>query len=358
MDELTTCPSCGAEGPAESRFCIQCGAERSVATTAPAGTGHFRPVGSTRGQAVVCTLCGDVNDGELFCRACGRARPQAEATRCERCGTIDDGSRFCRTCGAPGGRLVADGPVSPEVRRRWPVIALAVGALVLAAGGVLAVALGAFSGSKTKPRVATPTTLPEPPPPPTTDEQPTTQETTPAAKLGVLRAIAMAPLHAPGADGHCFGPAPRPGKPHVTLRLGGTYRENVSGKPASAPILICGKGGDPSYASGTYLFRKSELGEDTRLGKLTARFGIDESGGQVQAGASVKLTVTYYDRKVCESEPAAWEAPGTLSCDLSTVDRPADMSRLRIRQTVQGAKAPDVWAGLISPRVVLLGPNS
>ena len=78
----------------------------------------------------------------------------------------------------------------------------------------------------------------------------------------------------------------------------------------------------------------------------------------MQAGAQVTLTVTYYDSKVCESEPAAWEAPGTLSCDLSKVDRPADISQLKIRQVVEGAKAPDVWAGLMTPRVVLLGPTS
>lgn len=359
MDELTTCPSCGAEQPADSRFCIKCGADRNVASTPPSGTGHFRPVGSTRKQAVACTLCGDVNDGELFCRACGRARPEAGETRCERCGTVDDGSRFCRTCGAPGGRLIEGGPEPPEQGRRWLVIALAVAALLLAAGAVLAVALGAFSDSKSKPRATAPTTQAEPPPPPE-EPPPTTGETTaPAEKpLGALRAIQMSALHAPGADDHCFGPAPRPGKPHVTLRLGGTYRENVSGKPASAAILICGKGGDPSYASGTYRFKKSALGKDTRLGKMTARFGIDESGGQVQAGAQVTLTVTYYDRNVCQSEPAAWEAPGTLSCDLSEVDRPADISRLKIRQVVEGAKAPDVWAGLMSLRVVLLGPSA
>jgi hypothetical protein len=143
----------------------------------------------------------------------------------------------------------------------------------------------------------------------------------------------------------------------VTLRLGGSFVENVAGQAPKAALLLCGKGGDPTFASGTYRFRRSALPKGTRLGKLTVRFGIDESGGQVQAGAKVTLSVVYYGRTVCRSAVASWKAPRTLVCDLSRVARAADTSRLQIAQAVQGAKAPDVWAGLMSPRVVLLGKN-
>jgi hypothetical protein len=302
------------------------------------------------GQGVVCSLCGDVNDGTLFCRACGRARPVDEALRCERCGTPDDGSRFCRTCGAPGGRLFAgaEPPPAGDGRRRL-VIALAAGALAVAAAVAIVIAL---TGSKSHPHSA-PATRPV-----TTAGQGKPATTTAAAALAVLRTIAIAPLHARDPQNRCFGPAPRAGSPHVTLRLGGIYRENVAGKPLRAAILLCGKGGDPAFATGIYRFRRTALGKGTRLGKLTVRFGIDESGGQVQAGAKVGLTVVYYGKTVCKSAFASWRKPRTLVCDLSHIARPADASRLQISQAVQGAKAPDVWAGLMSPRVALLGRSS
>lgn len=301
----------------------------------------------TAGQGVVCTLCGDVNDGELFCRACGRARPVDEATRCERCGTPDDGSRFCRTCGAPGGRLFASAePPAAGNGRRGVMIGLAAVAVAVAVAVVLAIAL---SGSKKHPRATGPATQTGT----TAGQQKTT--TSPAVKpFTVRRTIAVAPLHAPDPQNRCFGPAPRAGSPHVTLRLGGVYRENVAGKPLRAAILLCGKGGDPASATGVYRFRRAALGKGTRLGRLTVRFGIDESGGQVQAGAQVALTVVYYGKTVCKSALATWRKPRTLVCDLSPIARPADMSRLQISQAVQGAKAPDVWAGLMSPRVTLL----
>jgi hypothetical protein len=297
--------------------------------------------------AILCTLCGDVNDGTLFCRACGRARPADEALRCERCGTPDDGSQFCRTCGAPGGRLFADAepaPASTGDRRRL-VIGLAAGALVVLAA-VLAFVL---TRGGSNPRATPPATLPVT----TAEQKPPT--TTVAKGLAVLRTVAIAPLHARDAQNRCFGPAPRAGSPHVTLRLGGRFLENVAGKPASAAILLCGKGGDPSFASGVYRFRGSALAKGTRLGKLTARYGIDESGGQVQAAAKVRLKVVYYGRTVCTSAFATWKKPLTLTCDLSRIARPADTSRLQISQAVQGAKAPDVWAGLMSLRVSVLG---
>lgn len=227
------------------------------------------------------------------------------------------------------------------------MIPLGAGALVVAVAAVLAIVL---TRGKTHPR-ATP---PPPPPPATTTKQEPPTTVAPTA-LAVLRTMAVAPLHARDAQNRCFGPAPRAGSPHVTLRLGGKFLENVAGKPASASILLCGKGGDPSYASGIYRFKRGAFAKGTRLGKLTARYGVDESGGQTQAGAQVTLKVVYYGRTVCTSPPATWKKPLTLACDLSRIARPADTSRLQISQTVQGAKAPDAWAGLMSLRVAVLG---
>ena len=218
------------------------------------------------------------------------------------------------------------------------MIALAAAAIAVAVAVAVAIAL---SGSKKHPRATPPATQPG-----TTAGQQKPATTPVKSGLTVLRTIAVAPLHAPDPQNRCFGPAPRAGSPHVTLRLGGVYRENVAGKPLRAAILLCGKGGDPASATGVYRFRRSALAKGTRLGKLTVRFGIDESGGQVQAGAQVGLTVVYYGKTVCKSALATWRKPRTFVCDLSPIARPADTSRLQISQAVRGAKAPDVWAGL------------
>jgi Double zinc ribbon len=397
VDDLTAapCPVCGKLQPDAKRFCVDCGADRTITGEAPVVIGP--ETASRTGIAVVCASCGDANDGRRFCRNCGAERttpaPSAGASpgarMCATCGVATEGEHFCRVCGTQRGlpavaAPVAGSPAPQRGRGRKRVIAFSILGLAIVAAAAIAVV--ELTGSKSSPAAAparkhptatTPlpattsqaptTTAQQPASTPsttstTTTSQPTTQTTattggTGAVTLVALRSIGIAALHTVDAEDHCIGPGPRAGKPHVTIRLGGVFRENVAGSSRRAPILICGKSGDPSYATGTYRFGGPALGTHMRLGVLQMRFGIDESGGQSQPAASVGLSVKYYGRTVCTSSFASWLSPQTFRCNLAQVDEPADTSQLSIFQLVRGAAPPDVWAGLMSPRVELLGPS-
>lgn len=62
------CQSCGAELPADARFCIECGADVGVA----ASTGATMQLPRASGSAVACPACGAANpDFAVFCVRCG-----------------------------------------------------------------------------------------------------------------------------------------------------------------------------------------------------------------------------------------------------------------------------------------------
>jgi predicted amidophosphoribosyltransferase len=84
---MLKCSSCGAENPAESRFCTECGAPLSTS-----GDGEAK-----------CTHCGAaLPAGAKFCVACGQpAGGEAGPAQCPACGApLPADSQFCTRCGA------------------------------------------------------------------------------------------------------------------------------------------------------------------------------------------------------------------------------------------------------------------
>ena len=70
MKGLVQCPNCGADMPANVKFCIQCGAKMPQPEPPKAASGKF------------CMYCGaPINEGAKFCSGCGSpiAQPKPEA---------------------------------------------------------------------------------------------------------------------------------------------------------------------------------------------------------------------------------------------------------------------------------------
>src|SRR5260221_10474977 len=64
MSEILHCDRCGGDSPTDARFCIDCGAPISAATTGP----------TTRLSGIVCPSCNTNNpEHARFCVVCGRA---------------------------------------------------------------------------------------------------------------------------------------------------------------------------------------------------------------------------------------------------------------------------------------------
>jgi DNA-directed RNA polymerase subunit RPC12/RpoP len=87
---MINCPSCGAEGPDESKFCVSCG------KTIPAKTNVAKPR---------CSSCNsEVTEGSKFCVNCGAplTKINVEWTpACTQCGAeTPKDSKFCTNCGA------------------------------------------------------------------------------------------------------------------------------------------------------------------------------------------------------------------------------------------------------------------
>jgi membrane protease subunit (stomatin/prohibitin family) len=77
------CSSCGAENPADAKFCLKCGTQFA--------------------GGVKCPKCGNLNDpAAKFCANCGNALNAA--SKCPNCkAELPAGSKFCPNCGAKQG---------------------------------------------------------------------------------------------------------------------------------------------------------------------------------------------------------------------------------------------------------------
>lgn len=77
------CPRCGAQNPATSKFCAECGSPLNVAGTSK------------------CPSCGsDVLPGSKFCPSCGAKISSTK--KCGNCGAdVPVASKFCPECGKP-----------------------------------------------------------------------------------------------------------------------------------------------------------------------------------------------------------------------------------------------------------------
>lgn len=81
--EVKKCPKCGAEIPAQSRFCLNCGEN----------------VGTAPEDTVVCSGCGKRVPKGKFCIECG-ATLSAGERKCPNCGAdVPAGGKFCLECG-------------------------------------------------------------------------------------------------------------------------------------------------------------------------------------------------------------------------------------------------------------------
>ncbi len=104
---VISCPSCKAELPSDSQFCIACG---SPVTSAPEASASVPSEG-------LCPKCrATLIPGSKFCTTCGALVDSITTTSssvsiCHKCGkTLPLGTKFCTTCGA----LISQ-PTSPDV---------------------------------------------------------------------------------------------------------------------------------------------------------------------------------------------------------------------------------------------------
>jgi hypothetical protein len=129
------CPSCGAENPAEAKFCKTCGKPMAAAPPAPP---IEEPAAEPPPATIACPSCGAENPGGgKFCKGCGKSlaapppeekapEPEAPAPEpapeppppppepvCSKCGAkIAAGMKFCGECGTPVG-APAEEPAEP-----------------------------------------------------------------------------------------------------------------------------------------------------------------------------------------------------------------------------------------------------
>ena len=81
--EMRKCPKCGADIPAQSKFCLVCGEK----------------VGTAPEDTVVCPGCGNRVPKGKFCIECGATLSTGER-KCPKCGAdVPAGGKFCLECG-------------------------------------------------------------------------------------------------------------------------------------------------------------------------------------------------------------------------------------------------------------------
>jgi hypothetical protein len=111
-------------------------------------------------------------------------------------------------------------------------------------------------------------------------------------------------------------------------------------------------GTTPPLPTGVYTFVAKTFKPDAKLVTLKAMVGVDEDSFRTQREAIGIWTVFYYDERVCR-ETARYGKPKSFTCQLP--GHPADLSELRIQQSLRGssARGAGLWAGLIDPIVVV-----
>lgn len=151
-------------------------------------------------------------------------------------------------------------------------------------------------------------------------------------------------------DHHCFSDIQAP---NATLKFRGATASPTNG----VPFVQCGDTNDPAAATGTYDFVGKTFDPGATLLSFKAEAGIDQGSYRTQDRSTATWTLFYYGKRVC-TERVEYGAPKTMSCDLP--DKPADLSRLRIVQTLHpsdGSYGSGLWAGLIDPIVVIRSPS-
>jgi hypothetical protein len=180
----------------------------------------------------------------------------------------------------------------------------------------------------------------------------------PPPSTTVRRVVDLVPLLVgirpddPVGEGRCFGAY----TPRASLRVSGVVHRSV--------FIQCGydANGDPGRTPGEYRFSGSALPAGSRLVRLSGQVAIDESSSSSQRGSTVSWTAFYDGRPIC-SETVVWSgsrpSPRQLDCRIppSVSAGGFDVRRLRIEQVASPASSGSLWAGLLSPTVVVEVPR-